>query len=493
MSSSNVPETTDKAEEDPTPPSDSNKKTDKKSTPDVTNKEEVQEKNPTAKPKDNLATSSTQVMKVAAELLYNRTVNNLTDNVAPDSKMIRLKPLPLLALFTNTLKPLIYANARNVGVNDLVQPANRIRLNDITYTVAVCAIGALRAVIYAKAMRVNNAVLRLFGDRPRHEKYTFPALTTLLINACGPINRSFESYRCLFIPYITKEDLETIKKDERYVPSYLELFSLALSRAHYSIRSSGVDIYNDISSYWWTLHVVVLEEHDDTISVAETQSKGKTLSSQSRVNKIVDRVNVYSPMSFKDIDDSVVFSAICMDETLYDFPGPCYTSKIGPFAAHTKPKTVADVPRPYNRDIYINKSVPVRLTNFIEVKDINGPEAAVFGAFQNDTKLSDETPSELVNPHRAISDFKNRIEAALYNATNPTEPGQIVASKSSPKVAYVEPQPLTFGSVVDPIPMTAYKLYEGFNYYFDHQILMNYSKESTQHLVEEANKPLKND
>jgi hypothetical protein len=310
MSSSNVPEPTDKVEENSTPPSETPKKSDNKSTSDEKNKDETQEKNPTAKPKDNLVTSSTQVAKVAAELLYNRTVNNLTDNVAPDSKMIRLKPLPLLALFTNTLKPLIYANARNVGVNDLVQPANRIRLNDITYTVAVCAIGALRAVIYAKAMRINNAVLRLFGDRPRHEKFTFPALTTLLINACGPIYRSFESYRCLFIPYITKDDLEDLKLDERYVPPYLELFSLALSRAHYSIRSSSVDIYNDISSYWWTLHVVVLEEHIEEIKANENKTKGKTTTSSSRINTIIDRVNVYSPMSFKDIDDSVVLGSI---------------------------------------------------------------------------------------------------------------------------------------------------------------------------------------
>jgi hypothetical protein len=439
------------------------------------------------KPKIGLSVSNSQVAKVAVELIHKGTIINLCNNIAPEHKMIRLKPEPLLALFTNTVKPIIYANARNLGINDFTIPNNQIRLNNITFTVCVSAIKGLRAVIYNKAMRIDNATLALFGNRPKMEEYSFPALTTLLINSCGPITRTHESYRCIFIPYITHQDVEDLKTSPHYFPNYLELFTLALNRAHYSIRSTDIDLYNKDQSHWWTLHVVALKSHEYEIKSPDSRtnsSASATTDPLTQTVKIIDRVNVYSPMSFKDIDHATTFASICLDETLYDLPGPCYTSTFGPFVTDSLPVEIADIPAPFDTDLCINISPPVRLTTFSEARALTNIDAVSLGMTQNDTDLVDTVSPSVINPNRAYNQYRVKIDETIQAHLAP-EQGQMI----DPRNPYGMPRKFAIDPVYAEPDMHGKTMYYGTNLYFDHQMLNNYEKEATQLTIKEANKP----
>merc|ERR1719223_2509743 len=121
------------------------------------------------------------------------------------------------------------------------------------------------------------------------------------------------------------------------------MFRLAMQRAHYSIMMSDIDINNEDSSHWWTLHVV---QTTPTSANAPTHQ------------------TTYSPISFTDLDNATTLAGAILSTTLYDFPGPIHTARIGPFVSHTGASTSTDIPAALRDDIGFNVSPPVRLYEF---------------------------------------------------------------------------------------------------------------------------------
>jgi hypothetical protein len=306
-----------------------------------------------------------------------------------------------------------------------------------------------------------------------------------LINSVGPVQRARESYRCLFIPYVTANDVAGLYADNRYNPRYEEVFALAMSRVHYSVVMSDVDIYNDKHSHWWTLHVTTQERDNDG----------------NRSTK-----NVYSPISFNDVDHSVTMAAVCLVDTLYNFPGPCHTAVIGPFASQLNPAGIDDIPAPFNDDLHANVSPPVALISFRRGPNLTNAAASYFGELQNDNTIAGlvaprlAQASDRVNQYRAaMEQHADARETAASQAAQQasqsgsqlalTGPGAAPAQRTSPPRVRRPPPAPTIPGLNDPCGNANYRMYEATVLYFDHKFFNNFAVSRTEHIVTKANRP----
>jgi hypothetical protein len=385
-------------------------------------------------------------------------------------------------MFRNTLRPLIFANHRNLAVTDVVTPGNRATLERITYTIATSAVNATRQVLYNKAVRVNRSTLALFGELRQQEKFEFPAVTTLLINSAGPIERARESYRVNFVPYITSDEVDQLYQQDCYDPAFEETFGLAMSRAHYSLRMTEVDIYNEISSHWWTTYMEGFDPHNvhfpNNATLDYTHFR---------------RVNAYQPMSFRDLDDATAFACISLEETLYDLPGPCFTSEVGPFVVAMEHPTFNDIPPHFREDIAINKSPPVRLTTFTPREQITHADAVHYGRFQGDRALFDAAHPSVLDPNVPLNNWRNAMTTAVEACLNPDPSAGTVArpgtSPTRPSQNYVAPPAPHVVAPEALVVGTQYRKCKAISVYFDHVLLRGYETKKTAHRISEANKP----
>lgn len=436
----------------------------------------------------NEPSSRTSVAIVAARLQSDGTIVNSFHNSEPAIKRIEIVPNRLIEMFDNILRPIVYGNYRGLGVRTVTNQADTQYLDSAIFTVAVNAVQACYAVGYTKTQKVNYGSVFQYGGRPEVDKFKLPAMVALLCNSFGPITRARESYRCTFIPILVKNDVDALRADPRYDSRKEEMFRLAMQRAHYSITMSDVDIANEISSCWWMLHV------------AQTTEAGAVQPTHQAV---------YSPVSHADLDTASTLASVVLSSTLYDFPGPIHTSKIGPFVARDHADSIADIPAPLRDDLALNVSPPVRLFRFVPDRTATQADVIAFGAIQGDAALTARADPGLRDPNRLIGQidrtFRDHIQdlhdyyttdesttdtaqtAVTVTGTDPSPQKKPPAKRH--RTPSERPEPLHTQPVfAEPgNQVLGLSIYTVEVYYFDHVQLDNFPISRREGIVTEAN------
>jgi hypothetical protein len=412
--------------------------------------------------------SPTMLHKTAQLMVADKTLVNQYYNLEPVIKPIRLLPAPLVALFTAIIRPLVYANARNLSVATYTQAADTAILDNIIYSVAVNGLKALYGVLYYKASSHISHLTNLFGPNPETEKFSFPAMMTLLISSAGPVVRERESYRCVFVPHILEADVAAAYADNQYDFRYERTFLEVLEHINYSVVTTSVDINSTESSHWWTLHV--------------TDSKRD-------LNGNRTAKNVYNPMSFQDCDNATILGAIGLIDTLYEFPGPCHTSRLGPFIARTGPHAFEDIPIHLRSDLSVNESPPVRVWRFhrlrnprysdilvqsLEIPNPPGhPSEVLLEPIQRNTIREVHDYTDFIEDY--TRDYIDRVNEHRQRAATESQTSKKKKSSTGAAIAAVlgdpryAPEPhVMYPGLDDYITTLAYGVYECEIYYFDH-------------------------
>uniref|UniRef100_A0A2V0RAT9 Uncharacterized protein n=1 Tax=viral metagenome TaxID=1070528 RepID=A0A2V0RAT9_9ZZZZ len=426
--------------------------------------------------------SRTKIATVAARLQADGTIINGFANDEPAIKRITIKVDALLAFLTATITPIVYGNYRGLGVRSVTATSDVDYLDSVIYTVATNAVQACYAVGFTKTQKVNYGSVLHYGGRPEVDKFTMPALTALFINSFGPITRARESYRCTFVPILNKTNVDALRAAVKYDPRKEEMFRLSMQRAHYSITMSDIDINNEESSHWWTLHVVQTTPSGFTDPTHQT---------------------VYSPISFTDLDNATTLAGAILSATLYDFPGPIHTARIGPFVTHTGASTPADIPAALRDDIGFNVSPPVRLFEFEASRPATQADVIAFGPIQSNTAITNLGDPVLRNPGQALldldTDHRNFVRnldkwyasqdsskqaKSSANSTTITVPTGNKRSRSidtRPDPVYAIKKPSDLADKVN-----GYSLFTVKVYYFDCVILDNFPLSRTESIITEA-------
>jgi hypothetical protein len=430
----------------------------------------------------NPAASRTKIAVVATRLQADGTIINGYSNDEPAIKRIHIKVDNLLAFFTSSIVPIVYGNYRGLGVRTVTAAADVAYLNSAIYTVATNAVQACYAVGFTKTQKVNYGSVLLYGGRPEVDKFTFPALTALFVNSFGPITRARESYRCTFVPILNKTDVEALRLDPRYDPRKEEMFRLSMQRAHYSIMMSDIDIHNEETSNWWTLHVV------------QTTPPGQATPTHQ---------TAYSPFSFTDLDNATTLAGAILSTTLYDFPGPVHTARIGPFVAHTGASTPADIPAALRDDLGFNVSPPVRLYEFEASRPATQADVIAFGPIQSNPAITNLADPVLLNPGQALQEL-DRIHRNFvddldiwYASLDSSKKAKTAAASTAITATAGDKRSQPSTSRPDPVYALAshYDMHDQVNghslftvkvYYFDCVILDNFPLSRGESIITEA-------
>jgi hypothetical protein len=302
--------------------------------PDRTNPNPV---NPGPNPGANPPARS-NVAATAQRLVAEYTLTRFENNSEPDIRYVMIRTPTLFSSYSNTLKPIVYGNFRNIGARTVTDAVDTTFLDNVIRTVATNAVVATYAVAYNKAARIDASSSTRFGDYDPVDCLRFPTLTTHLVNSFGPVEATQLPYKSTFIPVIPRQEVENLLTQQGYVSHYYESFLQAMKRGR-TIAMSDVDVNTRDSTHWWTLYY-------ENVRPANGPPE------------IPGHISAYSPFSFDERSSTVLLASVVVEDTLYELPGPVIVHTLGPFAATREPQSLADLPHPYNGRTYFNRHVP---------------------------------------------------------------------------------------------------------------------------------------
>jgi hypothetical protein len=426
--------------------------------------------------------SPSRISQTAMTLLANMTIGNSYSNTDPVVKLIKISVPALVSLFTNQLKPLIYANARQLSLETTTNLGDINELNSIVYTMAISAVRATRTVAFHKAERLLTNVVGTFGPRPEHDKFSFPAVTTLIINSIGPVIADRTPYRCEFIPYIIQQEVTALYTDARYNIRRGRIAHQALKSLSYWVNFVDVDVNEQTSSGWWTMHIVPSKRRDLEVTC----------------------IHAYNPMSFNDLDSATTLAAVTLEKTLYTFPGPCHTTKIGPFIAPKGSSTFNDIPLRFRSDLSVNQSPPVCICKFTTIQEAT--PAMLIMEYQHESthgrdnrELLNEIPYHFLRAEDSADEINKTVTSAVqaylqeieqgYAKETTTEQPQEESAKKMTRTTprFKHPDIESVDGINEIVKDTNYNQYVVDIYYFDHQFLKDFRVENRNQIVLKAN------
>lgn len=305
------------------------------------------------------------VASTAQRLIAEYTLTRHENNTEPTIRYIQINANMLFSTYSNTIKPIVYGNFRNVGARTVTDAADTAFLDNVVRTVATNAVVASYAVAYTKAAVIDASSSTRFGDYDPVDCLRFPTLTSHLINALGPVEAVQLPYKCTFIPVIRRRHVEVLLAQNGYTSHYYESFLQAMKRGR-TIAMSDVDVNTRDSTQWWTLYFENVRPSQD--------SPG--------------HITAFSPFSFDDRNSTTLIASLVCEDTLYALPGPIIVHTIGPFVATREPQDLDDIPPPFNERVYWNRHVPAIAYRFLPA-DTTLTEAGLvhYGHLQGDQDI----------------------------------------------------------------------------------------------------------
>lgn len=276
---------------------------------------------PRTAPTLDVPTGTTKLQATAADLVARFVVSENYMNYKPRFNSIKLDVANLHCTFQNAIRPIVYGNYRNLGAHGFTGTNDKNLLDGVTYTIAANAVVTAFAVMYNKAVAIDNSMASLFERDVSSVSTKYPALLSLLIQTLGPYKTSTLPYKCFFVPYIKYSDTRSLFSNQSYSSEYNIAFASAMERSR-KVCMTDVDIKSTDSTPWWMLHRSFKDETDNA-----------------NANQ-----TVFSPTEFQNRTASVTLGAVCLHDTLYDFPGPLTTAQIGPFLYRGIPTDVSQIP-----------------------------------------------------------------------------------------------------------------------------------------------------
>lgn len=352
-----------------------------------------------------LPPARSNVSSTAQRLIAEYTLTRFENNSEPDLRFIALSATRLFSTYSNSIKPIVYGNFRNVGARTVTDAADTTFLDNVVRTVATNAVVASYAVCYNKAARLDANSVARFGDYDPVDCLRFPTLTTHLVNALGPVEAHHLPYKCTFIPTIKRTDVDALLTQAGYTSHYYESFLQAMKRGR-TIAMSDIDVNTRDSTHWWTLYYENIRPNND----------------------VPGHISAYSPFSFDDRNSTSLLASVVCEDTLYDLPGPIIVHTLGPFAATRTPTSLNDLPDPFNGRLYYNRHVPAIAFKFIKHEDdVALTEAGVIhcASIQGDPDLL---------PHTSLYYDLGTEEPATTSTTKTGRTRKKTASTKSGKV-----------------------------------------------------------
>jgi hypothetical protein len=299
--------------------------------------------------------------------------------------------------------------------------------------------------MFNKAARIDSYSIMRFGSYAPIDSVRFPIMATTLCNSLGPIESTQLPYKCTFIPYMTRTEIDDMFQQAGYTNHYYESFLQAMRRGR-TIMMTDVNIHEQTSSHWWTNYYE---------NVRPSTQGGVTTPGH---------ITAFCPFSYDQRDNNVLLAAIVTEDTLYELPGPCITSKIGPFARMYPPTVIDDIPEHFRSRIAINRHVPAITVKFEEYGSLNHITAVTYGEIQKDQAILD------------LSAFKFKLDTAAAapapastTATTTTSKGPATSTRSKSRLSTES----TLKPPTDPLEIVGPSgagLYIATIIYFDHRL-----------------------
>jgi len=395
---------------------------------------------------------STTANRLIAEYSLARTENNSDTDLV----YIKINVNHLFSTYANTLKPIVYGNFRNIGARTVTDNADTTFLNNVILTVATNAVVCTYAVAFNKAAKLDAGAVTLFGDFNPVDANRFPALTSSLITSLGPVEAQHLPFKCTFIPYLDRTDVNALIQQNGYTTHFYESFLQAMKRGR-TVLMTDVNVHEVRSSAWWTLY---MDNQRPSVT-------GNVV--------LPGHITAYNPNSFDDRETAIILAALVLEDTLYDLPGPLITTTIGPFACANHPRTINDIPEPFNSGIHINRHVPALFIKFEHFDELNHANALTFGQIQDDDAITGL--SELPFPDSALpSKATQVVQPPTKKTKSGTSSVSSTTTKSGPTDSLAQVGTDTHG------------LYTATVLYFDHVLANKVPHSRRSNVVTDANK-----
>jgi hypothetical protein len=401
------------------------------------------------------------------------TIVRNPQNTEPLIKPINLLVDPVIQMFAQIAHPIAVSVHRYLGVNDPTNDPQNV-LRDTCYSVAADAFAAMNTVLYRKAIRLSPGYAQFFAGNPRGDKFQSLNLITLFASSIGPIERERDTYRCLFIPYFTRNEVDNVLANAMYSARLSKQFYMNVARAYTQVELTTIDPYNDVSSPWWMLYVT-------------TQNNNRT---------------TYCPISFNDIDNATVLASLLLDACIYPLPGPLHTAAVEFVAPNNDNLARDDIPANMRDDLHINASVPAVHIIFDRVANATNAQLMGYGHTQGDPNLvnvphiSIRDPTQwMANEVSRYDDYINHLEAVCQHlsiVSTMTDAQRAAIDPNNPPRGYLPPPgnaPPRPATPTGHAPTDAHanvSLYRATILYFDHVIAKDFPTARREAIITEC-------
>jgi hypothetical protein len=383
---------------------------------------------------------------------------------------------PIMDMFRVIVRPIAESVHRYLGVNDPVNDPQNI-LRNTTYTVAADAFAAMNTVMYRKAARLSPGHVLVFAGNPRGDKFQALNLITLFASSIGPIERERDPYRCTFIPYYTRAEIDAVTAHAHYNERLAKQFYMNVAKSYTQVELTTIDPYNDVTSPWWTLYPTT----DD------------------------DNRTVFCPINFNDHDHAVTLASVLIDTQAYPLPGPIHTATVYFVAQNNDQMTRNDIPPPLATDLSINESPPVVHILFERIRDASNAEIIGFGVHQNDATLRGTPHMSIRNPNQwmahqivpydALIDHLEQSVAHVSQIANMNDAQKGAIDPANPPPGWINdpghapPRPATpVGHTQDAVHINI-GVYRATVMYFDHVIVSSFPVSRRNAIITESVTP----
>jgi hypothetical protein len=203
------------------------------------------------------------------------------------------------------------------------------------------------------------------------------------------------------------------------------------------------------------------------------------------------------------LDNATTLASAILSTTLYDFPGPIHTARIGPFVAHTGASTPNDIPAALRDDLGFNVSPPVRLYEFVRERAATQADVIAFGPIQNNTAITNLADAVLIDPGKALIDLDTahrNFVAELdewYANNDPSKKAKPAPATATTAITDTAKRSRPAATRPDPVyaiahhaelsdPVNGHSLFTVKVYYFDCVLLDNFPLSRMESIITEA-------
>jgi hypothetical protein len=411
----------------------------------------------------------TSISITASKLAADMSITKLTRNTEPLINSVVLDVAVIIRFFQSIVEPFVELIHPLLGVRDPDLDVNGI-LDSTTYTIAVDALSATYAVMYHKATRINARSAFLFGHPPRTDKFTSINLISFFANAFGPYETEGPPYRCIYVPYFTRDEIDNAITDNRYNQRLAIHFLDTIKTSYPNIELTMIDPYTEPSSPFWMMYAT---------------TNGPNLRT------------VYSPITYNEIDSASQLASILLDQPMYNIPGPLTTAVIGPYVAKGDTFNSNQIPDNLLTPVSRNTSRPVIHITGRKIRNALWYEMLTHSTNQNDQEMRNAIPACIRHPNTwmtqqltplddYISQSEKIITGQLPTPTKP-EPGEVTPKKKKgEKHPKLPPKPVypTGTSPMDSCPH--YSVFNATILYFDHILIERFPVSRRTQIVRDA-------